>query len=118
MSSADGTRDQLERSSGEAHGMITIEDLLSQLDRVAPSVPGYDQAGLDRLMAWMASDDPADHDAAGANSGGGPTTGKILIAGGQQAGSADFITRSASSLRRRSSWCQDSSRRPPRSSAA
>ncbi|GAA3841980.1 hypothetical protein GCM10022403_087590 [Streptomyces coacervatus] len=96
MSNADRTHNQLHPSEEESHDMITVEELLSQLDRIAPSTPGYDQAGLDRLRAWMAADDPADDvtvDEVGASTCGGPTAGKILIAGGQQAGSADFITK-------------------------
>ncbi|MFF0094656.1 hypothetical protein ACFYSF_32520 [Streptomyces canus] len=77
--------------------MITVEDLLRQLDRVVPSAPGYDHAGLARLMAWMADEDPADRgvaeDETGTRGGGGPQTGKILIAGGERAGSVEFIRK-------------------------
>ncbi|MGI5461097.1 hypothetical protein ACQEWB_49700 [Streptomyces sp. CA-249302] len=98
MSSADRTPDQFRPAEGEAHGTITVEELLSQLDRVAPSAPGYDQTGLDRLMAWMEDDDPAGDAMAsegesGATTCGGPVTGKILIAGGERAGSAAFIRK-------------------------
>ncbi|GGN41176.1 hypothetical protein [Streptomyces fuscichromogenes] len=96
MSSADRPHDQLCPSEGVAYDMITVEELLRQLDRVAPSKPGYDQEGLDRLMAWMAEDDPDDHDVAevetGARSYESPTTGKILIVG-ERAGSAEFIKK-------------------------
>ncbi|WP_406132299.1 hypothetical protein [Streptomyces sp. NBC_00989] len=76
--------------------MITVEELLGQLDRVAPSAPGYDQAGLDRLMAWMAADDPADsltEADAGTGTFNRPVNSKILVVGSRQAGSVDFITK-------------------------
>ncbi|MFJ4633773.1 hypothetical protein [Streptomyces sp. NPDC088847] len=74
--------------------MITVEELLGQLDRVAPSMPGYDQAGLDRLMAWMAADDPTDGlTEAGAGTFNRPVNSKILVVGSRQAGSVDFITK-------------------------
>lgn len=98
MSNADRPHDQFHPSDGEADGLITVEDLLGQLDRVDASSapePDFDPDGLDRLMAWMTSAAPSDHDVIDTGAGSptnGPMTAKILIAGGRRAGSADFIT--------------------------
>lgn len=98
MNNADRTYDGFGPGDPNSYGPVTVEDLLSQLDRVdAHSAPPFDPRGLDQLMSWMESDDACDPDPAATDTDAGaspnlePVTAKFLIAGGEYAGTADFI---------------------------
>ncbi|MFJ8535445.1 hypothetical protein [Streptomyces sp. NPDC093591] len=97
MSNADRTYSPFGPLDAEPRSPATVEDLLQQLDRIAePCAPEFDQDGLDHLMAWMASDDdpnepdPIDNES-GAPGDDGLVHGKFLVAGGERAGTVEFI---------------------------
>lgn len=96
MSNADRTANPFGPLDAEPRSPATVEDLLHQLDRIAePCAPEFDQDGLDQLMAWMASDDPTESDPikneSGAAADDGVVRAKFLIAGGERAGTVEFI---------------------------